>query len=154
MFIMDQPLRAPKRLALVVDDEELIRAYLAEMLEDEDFDVLEADDGRAALKIVREHPHLDLIVTDIVMPDIDGIAFLIATRRAGIALGSAPKILAISGGGSYASATLYLDAAAHLGADLILAKPFTGSTFRAALNTLGLIRPTNPDASPEHTHSQ
>ena len=56
---------------LVVDDEPLIVAVLAEMLQDEGYAVLRAYDGRAALAAMNE-PGVDLVLMDIMMPGMDG----------------------------------------------------------------------------------
>ncbi|MDH4099962.1 MAG: response regulator [Nitrospirota bacterium] len=65
---------------LVVDDEENVRELLAEMLQEQGFKVLEAADGRAALNItLDERP--DAIVSDILMPVMDGFQMLLALRK-------------------------------------------------------------------------
>ena len=57
---------------LVVDDENIVLSLICDALEDEDFDIETAATGQNALKII-ESKTLDLIVTDIRMPDINGI---------------------------------------------------------------------------------
>ena len=66
---------------LVVDDEERIRSLLAAYLAQEGFRVLTAENGREALSLARrEHP--DLIILDIMMPEMDGYEFMrIYTRE-------------------------------------------------------------------------
>ena len=70
-------------LALVVDDDEAIRTYIQSILHAENFETLEAEDGRQALEMVRLlDGGLDLIITDIQMPGVDGITFAKAVRAA------------------------------------------------------------------------
>jgi DNA-binding response OmpR family regulator len=64
---------------MVVDDDENIRTILRYRLEREDYAVQVACDGWDALKQVQEHPP-DLIVLDLMMPDMDGIQFLAQLR--------------------------------------------------------------------------
>ena len=63
-------------LSLVVDDDPDIRAYIKQILQGEGFETLEAEGGNAALGIVKMlSGGLDLIVTDIEMPEGDGLNF-------------------------------------------------------------------------------
>jgi CheY-like chemotaxis protein len=61
---------------LVVDDEQNIVEIAADFLEDEGYEVLKAFNGQSALEIVRDHPDLTLIFSDIKMPIMDGVEFL------------------------------------------------------------------------------
>ncbi len=65
---------------LVVDDESFFRDLYAEVLEDEGFDVETASTGREALSII-ESGSFDLVITDFVMPDIDGLEVLERTKQ-------------------------------------------------------------------------
>jgi diguanylate cyclase (GGDEF)-like protein/PAS domain S-box-containing protein len=67
-------------LALIVDDEPFMRAVLREMLEESGYLVAEAASGREALRLVREDPP-DVVLLDIVMPDLDGFATCEELRR-------------------------------------------------------------------------
>ena len=71
---MARPLRV-----LVVDDEDAIRQTLAEVLQDEGYDVRTAPNGAEALEIVRAEP-LDAVLLDLMMPVLDGWGFLQACR--------------------------------------------------------------------------
>jgi CheY-like chemotaxis protein len=62
------------QIALLVDDEKAIRAYVAMILEQEGFQVLEADDGLDALTLLRQiRGTVDVLVTDVSMPRMTGI---------------------------------------------------------------------------------
>ncbi len=68
-------------LCLVVDDDESVRLYIQTILQAEDFETLEAEDGLQALEIVRMlDGGVDLIVTDIQMPAGSGLTFARAVR--------------------------------------------------------------------------
>jgi len=64
---------------LIVEDNRDMRNYLSRLLRD-DYDVLTAADGRVALQILDRHPETDLIISDVMMPEMDGYAFLEALR--------------------------------------------------------------------------
>jgi len=69
---------------LVVDDEPVIRRFAARVLKDEGFEVLEAEDGAEALRLLRERiSDVDAVVSDIVMPKVNGVELLqmVATIR-------------------------------------------------------------------------
>ena len=65
-----------KRTLLAVDDAEINRKILSKLFSN-DFDVLEACDGKEALDIINEHDgNIDIVVLDIIMPEFDGFYFL------------------------------------------------------------------------------
>lgn len=123
------PAAARKPLAvLLADDVDEIRRLMAAWLEAEGHTVAHASTGREAIRYALGHP-CDLIVTDILMPDNDGLDVIIALRR------SQPqaRFLAISGGGQYMTAHDALHLAHALGADGHLFKPFTRKQFMDAV---------------------
>jgi CheY-like chemotaxis protein len=65
---------------LVVEDDVGIRSFLADLLGDEGYQVREAEDGRAALPVL-EAWRPDLIVLDLMMPNLDGFGFRAAQRE-------------------------------------------------------------------------
>lgn len=69
------------RRILIVDDSAASRAVVASALEPEGYEVLAAEDGEAALERLREAP-VDLVITDVNMPRLDGFGLLEALRRA------------------------------------------------------------------------
>ena len=103
---------------ILIEDSNYLRGILKKTLEYEGHEVFEAQDGKAGERLYREE-HAELVITDIVMPNKDGIETIIELRRdfPGI------KILAISGGGRLKS-ECYLDMAKSLGAHDTLGKPF------------------------------
>ena len=103
---------------MVVEDEPTERAAVAEAFARAGFQVAAARNGRVAVEMYRDDPAA-LVVTDIVMPEQDGIATILALRR----LPRPPKIIAVSGEGR-AGASTYLKWASRLGADEVLSKPF------------------------------
>ncbi len=103
---------------LVIDDEAELRIMLRQMLEHAGHEVSEADNGAVGIEIYqRDTP--DLIITDIIMPEKEGVETIIELRRADPAL----PIIAISGGGRL-DATDFLSMAKKLGARHTLTKPF------------------------------
>ncbi len=103
---------------LIVEDEPVERVLVAEAFARAGFGVATAKNGRVAVEMFREDPAA-LVVTDIIMPEQDGIATILALRR----VAAPPKIIAISGEGR-AGANTYLKWASRLGADEVLPKPF------------------------------
>ena len=113
---------------LLVDDEEQLRSILRIVLESAGHDVEEAGNGKEAVESYRSRP-ADLLVTDIVMPEKEGIETIIQLRE------SYPevKVIAMSGGGRTGDQN-YLELAKKLGANQVLAKPFSNSEFLNAVN--------------------
>ena len=104
---------------LIVDDEPLIREGLKQALEMEGFCTEVASNGTEALELMESFkPHL--VITDIIMPEKDGIEIIWTLREKYPDI----KIIAISGGGRI-SATDHLKIAKKLGANTILTKPFS-----------------------------
>lgn len=61
-------------IVLVVDDEAVLRFIASDVLEESGFRVLEAEDARAALKVLADHPDVRVLFTDINMPGaLDGL---------------------------------------------------------------------------------
>ena len=70
---------------LIVDDEERLRRGLARSLRREDRRLLTAASGEEALGLLREGDEVDLVIADLVMPGMDGMALVREIRRRGIA---------------------------------------------------------------------
>ncbi|MEM7427162.1 MAG: response regulator [Pseudomonadota bacterium] len=68
---------------LLVEDEDAVRAFASRALEARGYNVLEADSGVAALKVIDEHggDQIDLVISDVVMPEMDGPSLLREIRK-------------------------------------------------------------------------
>ncbi len=107
---------------LIIDDDNEFREMVREILIEADFNSIEeAVNGGVGMKLLRQQS-FDLVITDIVMPEKEGIETIIELNRdyPGI------KIIAMSGGGKRGNQN-YLEMAQYLGASRILAKPFQRS---------------------------
>ena len=115
-------------LVLVIDDEAFIRETAQQTLEGAGYRVLTASGGKEGLAVLAEHPSdIAAVVTDLMMPEMSGVATIRALRRQHPGL----PIAAISGLDD-GTAQEALDAGAHL----FLAKPFTAESLCAALTEL------------------
>jgi CheY-like chemotaxis protein len=65
--------RTENATIMVVDDDHHVRTILAEYLEGSGYHVLEAGGGREALRILADAPAVDLMITDVRMPDMSGL---------------------------------------------------------------------------------
>ncbi len=101
-----------------------------QMLDREGYDVLTAENGHEGIRIYEEEP-VDIIITDIIMPDKEGIETIVELRRTDPQV----KIIAISGGGKLTPGS-YLFAAKKFGALRSLTKPFTRIELIDAINEL------------------
>jgi CheY-like chemotaxis protein len=120
----------PKRHILIIDDVTMIRKMVRKTLEDADYEVRESSDGEEGLKALEEAP-VDLVITDIIMPVMEGIETIIEIRRRF----PDTRILAISSGGTGKNVNL-LGMARRLGAQGTLAKPFTHETLLATVRQM------------------
>ena len=101
---------------LIIDDDEPIRALLRTTLEAAGHKVVEAANGRIGLDLYRLKP-TDLIITDIAMPELNGLDLMLALTRQFLHA----KVIAISGAGEEKNV---LDVAKLLGARQTFHKPF------------------------------
>lgn len=117
---------------LVIDDDDQFRMMMVEMLERKQFEVFAAADGEEGIQIW-QNVNPDLVITDIIMPNKEGIETILELRR----FNKAVKIIAISGGGR-TNAKDNLRSAKLLGASLTLAKPFESSELlKAVIELIG-----------------
>ena len=119
--IIDEP---PARAILVVDDDEAVRGFFQSVLTEAGYDVTVAANGARALELVRVRP-FDAVVTDLVMPEREGIDLIRTLRAAQPSL----RIVAVSG----AFGGQFLSIARSLGADATLAKPVSHDQLIAAI---------------------
>ena len=115
---------------LLVEDDDGVRKLLHKALVDAGHEVEEASNGDLALAAYRRQPR-DLVITDLVMPEKDGLETISLLRR----INPSVKIIAISGGGrTLGLGQLYLETAQSIGAARILAKPFAASALLSAVS--------------------
>ena len=102
---------------VLIDDEEQVRLLFQVALAGAGYRVLTAENGKHGLRLL-EHQEVDLMLVDILMPDMDGLELIPLLRKTR----PASKIIAMSGGSGKWD---YLDTAKHLGANHTLKKPFS-----------------------------
>ena len=115
---------------IIIEDDQIIRESLKEILELNSYEVIAMDSGIDLMKKIHKFKP-DILITDIIMPDMDGIEIIIEAKK------TLPdiKLIAISGGGMIDSGS-YLDTAKSLGADLTLKKPFAPDQLISAIKNL------------------
>jgi DNA-binding response OmpR family regulator len=113
---------------VVIDDEEMVLATIREILRRAGHEAFEARDGVAGLELQRRIA-APLVITDIIMPRMEGLEAISALRREF----PATRVIAISGGGRTRNLD-FLNMAGTFGADRMLAKPFTPADLMAAVN--------------------
>ena len=118
----------PRRAVLVVEDEELLRVVLCRQLMNAGYDVVEARDGRDALKILRGERVFALVLTDMIMPVMDGAELALEIRRRWPEL----RILAMS---AYTPAELFRFGIPHVDGPF-LRKPFLPAELVAAVDSV------------------
>jgi DNA-binding NtrC family response regulator len=122
---------------LVVDDDDLLRETVVLALGRAHHAVHQAGDGLKALEIL-DRESVDVVVSDIVMPEVDGIGLILAMRKRHPRL----RVVAMSGGGRTRNMD-FLRMAGALGAHATLPKPFTPDQLLAAVNA-ALNAPDKP----------
>jgi CheY-like chemotaxis protein len=115
---------------IIAEDVDELRALLAQVVTEMGYEVATAATGREAAKLLRSAP-CDLLITDVLMPDGDGVELLTELRRTE----GMVRILAISGGGMSLDPGYCLTMARALGAHATLAKPFAPWQLRTAIHT-------------------
>jgi acetoin utilization protein AcuC len=120
-------------LILVIDDEPPMRRMIKRVLGTAGHEVIEAHDGVSGLRLVRSREPA-VVITDIVMPGMEGIETILHIRRAS----PLTRIVAISGAAGW-GAPLYLEWAQRLGADDVLVKP--NSWRRSIVSSVPIGRP-------------
>jgi CheY-like chemotaxis protein len=115
---------------LVIDDDQEVRDFLVAVLERAGHEVTTAGNGRDGVAMFREHA-VQVVITDIIMPEKDGIETILDLRREHPDL----KVIAISGGGRTTPEN-YLHSARLLGADRAMRKPFKNEEILRAIEEL------------------
>lgn len=126
---------------LLTDDEPNIRMMLRTALESDEYEILEASNGREALEVIKQHLP-DLMLLDLNMPVLDGMAVLEQLKS--VAINQKPRVVILTAYGSIAAAVK----ATRLGALDFLEKPITPTelreTVRSILNEPLLDAPNAP----------
>ena len=115
---------------LVVEDDALVRQAVEILLKDHGFRVVTAVDGIDGLRKFREVVP-DVVLTDIIMPNKEGIALTMELRRER----PEARIIVMSGGGRMGNSD-YVTIATNLGADIGLRKPFDDEQLISAVRAL------------------
>jgi DNA-binding response OmpR family regulator len=117
----------PPPKILLIDDDLVVRTAMVQFLADLGYEVVVADDGERGLRLFRsEKP--DLVITDIIMPEKEGIQTIVEMRREQ----PSTKIIAVSGGGRIGNAD-FLKVARSMGANDVIAKPVDPDDFAARI---------------------
>lgn len=119
---------------LIVDDDEPFRELIRQMLEPEGYEVVQAEDGKQAMRVQEETP-ADLVVMDIFMPEMDGIAAIVEFRKKYPDV----KIISISGGGKQVAGDC-LSQTKLLGAVRSFEKPINREELIAEIRELLLLK--------------
>ncbi|VGO14946.1 Response regulator MprA [Pontiella desulfatans] len=112
---------------LIIDDDETIRNVFQRFLTGKGFDVSVAPDGRKGLRVLDDE-QVDLVVTDIMMPETDGLEVVMAIRGKGTDI----PVIAMSGG-MHAMPMDFLPMAKKFGACKVLYKPIELEDLLAAV---------------------
>ena len=115
---------------LIIDDDASMRLALRHALERRGHQVAEAADGQSGLAAY-QRTVFDLVVTDIIMPGMEGLETVLALRKFSPHL----KIIAMSAGGK-GDANNYLELAEHFGATRTLRKPFEAEAFISTVDAV------------------
>jgi CheY-like chemotaxis protein len=116
------------RRVLIIDDDEITRAFARHFLQEAGYEVIDTDSGDHALRLL-ETEAIDLIITDLMMPAKDGLQTILEIQR----LPRKYKIIAISSGGPSQSTRL-LKVAKSYGAVQTLLKPLTPDALLEAVS--------------------
>jgi len=103
---------------LLIDDDKNILELMTAILENAGYQITVAVNGNEGIRQL-ESQHFDLVVTDIVMPEQDGIAVLMWLRRQSVR----PKTIVLTGGSALLQQSYLTNLAAQFSADKILSKP-------------------------------
>ena len=116
---------------LVIEDDTQLRQMLRQLLERQGYEVVDAPDGKEGIKLYRQAP-TDLIITDIIMPEKEGVETIIELKR------DYPdvRIIAISGGSRGIDATDCLSYVKGVGVQRTFTKPFEHKELLVAVQEL------------------
>ena len=107
------------KVILLVDDDSVFRGSVRDILEFEGYEVIETGDGKEALPVI-ETEHVDLLITDILMPEVEGNELVSRTKK----LRPDLKVIGMTGGGRIGSAERVKRMCIPTLFETILSKPF------------------------------
>lgn len=116
------------KILLIDDDIQLLKA-MTSILEKDHHVVVPAGDGIQGIKLL-ENQRFDLLITDVIMPEQDGIGLLIWLKSNP----NPPKVIAISGGSTAIDQVELLKLCKLLSADRVLPKPITSEALKIAIH--------------------
>lgn len=114
---------------LIVEDTRLMRDSLVDVLTASDHVVTTAENGAEAVEMIEAGAEFDIIITDIIMPEMDGIQAILEIQT----MQPDARIVAISGGSARMEKAQGLETASRLGAVAVLEKPFEVDALLAAV---------------------
>lgn len=117
-----------KRTILIADDEIHLREALASFLEIRGFNVKQASNGSEALKVIQNEGPIDIVISDVRMPNGDGIELLERTKQNHL---TAPILIMMTG-----FSELSLDEAYNKGAEAMFSKPIDSKSLLASIRHL------------------
>lgn len=115
---------------LIIDDEQIVLEVLRKILELEGYEVVTAFNGAEGIEVFRQKP-CDLVITDMVMPEKDGLQTILDLRKETPDL----AVIAMSGGGTI-SKERYLAVAGYLDGIITITKPFSLESITGAVAKL------------------
>jgi CheY-like chemotaxis protein len=116
---------------LLVDDEELLRAGVQEMLEMSGYSVITATNGHEAMACLKQNA-IDLVITDLVMPKMDGVDFVEQLRQ----IWPDVPVIVVSGSTRNIMQRYGIESIQVPGADASLSKPFKGVDLMSQIKEL------------------
>lgn len=117
---------------LIIDDSESVRESMRLTVSNAGYDATIAADGAEALRTIKKDGPFALVITDIFMPEIDGIELVEKLKADQPDL----KIIAFSAGGMGLKSSEMLDVAKEMGAEVTLEKPFTDEALIEKIKSL------------------
>ena len=113
---------------LIIDDEAPIRTVINHILTIDGHEVDQAINGEVGLQLIELHPY-DLVITDIIMPEMDGIGVILSLKEKHPQI----RIIVVTGGSPKNDKDYLLNISKKLKVDLVMPKPFDISDLRTAV---------------------
>jgi CheY-like chemotaxis protein len=124
---------------LIIDDDTQLLQAMEIAFRKSRHNLKTACDGKKGLACMAQFPAIDVVITDIIMPELDGIEVIATLNKQPCR----PVIIAMSGGSQRLDLNLLLQTAKMMKVDLVLPKPITPMELLEAIETLLLTRQTN-----------